>query len=63
MDAQPSEMKVYGSKIASEVETDSKFPRSISAIIVADATKKRSTDIRTKRRNHSPANRLEFQLQ
>jgi hypothetical protein len=45
------EMKTYGIKIISESETVSKFPRSITATTVADATKRRSIDISVNRRN------------
>src|SRR5262249_19000130 len=50
-DAQPTEMRVYGIKIVRESETVSKFPLSITAIIVANATKRRSANNKIKRCN------------
>src|SRR4030095_8547897 len=49
--AQQMEMNTYGIKILNESETVSKFPRSITAIIVANATRRTSNEIRVKRRN------------
>jgi hypothetical protein len=50
-DAQQIEMSTYGIKIISDSEIVSKFPRSITAASVADATSRRSIEIRVKRRN------------
>jgi hypothetical protein len=50
---------MYGIKIVSEAETVSKYPRSITATTVADATKRRSIEIKAKRRTDpNPACRL-----
>jgi hypothetical protein len=53
-DTQPMEMNVYGINFVSESETVSKYPRSITATIVANAAKQTSVAIKVKRRNDSP---------
>jgi hypothetical protein len=64
-DAQQIEMITYGIKIISDSEIVSKFPRSITAASVADATSRRSIEIRVKRRNvptlqpHNPGHTVE----
>jgi hypothetical protein len=52
-------MNEYGIKASIDSEIVSKYPRSITAIIVANATKKRSIEIKLKRRTaHTPACRF-----